>query len=59
MRVDIAGKSEKYGHLLVASDIADLPDVIHKLKNFVPKERSTAPQAVADRINRFLNSVKS
>ena len=58
-QVDIARKFEKYGHLLVASDVADLPDAIHKLKNFVPKERSAAPQAVAERISRFLNSVKS
>lgn len=58
-QVDIAKKFEKYGHLLVASDVAGLPDAIAKLKDFVPRERSAAPRAVADRISRFLNGVKS
>ena len=58
-QVDIAKKFEEYGHLLVARDVADLPDVIDKLRNFVPKERSAAPRAVADRISRFLSGVKS
>jgi len=58
-QVDVAKKFEEYGHLLVASDAADLPDVINKLKSFVPKQRSAAPCAVADRISRFLNSVKT
>ena len=56
-QVGTARKYEKSGHLLVAYNIEDLPDCIHKLKNFVPRQRKANPEAVADRIRRFLNNL--
>ncbi len=58
-QLGIAERFSELGHILAAYGVEDLPDGIHKLKNFVPKERSADPQAVAERISRFLNSVKS
>jgi len=54
----IARKFEQLGHILVAYDVEDLSDGIHKLKSFVPRERKANPDAVADRIRRFLNSLQ-
>lgn len=54
----IAKKFEELGHILVAYDTTDLPDCISKLKSFVPKERKANPEAVADRISCFLNSMR-
>lgn len=56
-QVVIARKFSELGHLLVAYDVEDLPDGIHKLKNFVPRERKANPDAVADRIGHFLHSL--
>jgi hypothetical protein len=42
----------------VAYDIADLPERIRQLKDFVPKERKANPGAVADRIFHFLNGLQ-
>ena len=57
-QVATAKKFEELGHLLAVYDVKDLPDGIRKLKNFVPKERKANPDAVADRIHRFLNSLQ-
>ena len=57
-QVATARKFEELGHILVAYDVEDLPDCIHKLKNFVPRERKANPDAVADRIRRFLNTLQ-
>lgn len=57
-QVAIAKKFSELGHILVAYDVKDLPDGIRKLKNFVPKVRKANPEAVADRIRRFLNSLQ-
>lgn len=57
-QVATARKFEELGHILVAYDVEDLPDGIHKLKNFVPRKRKANPDAVADRIRRFLNSLQ-
>ena len=54
----IARKFEELEHILVAYDVEDLPDGIRKLKNFIPKERKANPEAVADRIRCFLNSLQ-
>ncbi|MBN1806104.1 MAG: hypothetical protein JW837_12720 [Sedimentisphaerales bacterium] len=53
----IAKKFSEFGYLLVAYDVKDLPDAIRRLKNFVPKERKANPEAVANRIHRFLDSL--
>ena len=58
-QVDTARKFEELGHILAVYDVKDLPDGIHKLKNFVPKERKASPEAVADRIRSFLNSLQA
>jgi len=54
----IAKRFSEFGHLLIAYDVKDLPDGIRKLKNFIPRKRKASPEAVADRIRRFLNSLQ-
>ncbi len=58
-QLGIAKKFSELGHILAAYGVEDLPEGIRRLGDFVPKERSAAPQAVADRISRFLSNVKS
>jgi len=57
-QVATARKFEELGHILVAYDVEDLPDGIRKLKKFTPRKRKANPQAVADRIRCFLNSLQ-
>ncbi len=57
-QVVIAKRFSELGHLLAVYDVKELPDGIRKLKNFVPKERKANPEAVADRIRHFLNSLQ-
>ena len=54
----IARRFSELGHILAVYDAKDLPNGIRKLKNFVPRERKANPEAVADRIHRFLNSLQ-
>jgi len=56
-QVAIAKRFSELGHILAVYDAKDLPNGIHKLKDFIPKGRKTSPDAVADRIGRFLNSL--
>ena len=58
-QVAIARKFEELGHILAVYDVKDLPDGIRKLKNFIPKERKANPEAVANRIRCFLNSLQN
>jgi UDP-N-acetylglucosamine transferase subunit ALG13 len=58
-QVAIARKFEELGHILVAYDVKDLPDSIKKLKNFIPRKRKSDPEAVANRIRRFLDSLQN
>lgn len=58
-QVATARKFEQLGHILVAYDVEDLPDGIRKLKNFIPRKRKANPDAVADRIRQFLNSLQN
>lgn len=57
-QVVTARKFEELGHVLVAYDAKDLPEGMRKLKNFIPRERKVNPEAVVDRIHRFLNSLQ-
>jgi beta-1,4-N-acetylglucosaminyltransferase len=57
-QLGIARKFSELGHILIAYDTADLPDCIRRLKDFVPAERKANPEAVADRIVRFLNTLR-
>jgi beta-1,4-N-acetylglucosaminyltransferase len=57
-QIATAKRFEGLGHILVAYDVADLPEGIRKLKNFVPRKRQANPQVVADRIGRFLDTLK-
>ena len=54
----IARKFEELGHILAVYDVKDLPDGVRKLKDFIPKRRKANPEAVVDRIHRFLNSLQ-
>ena len=54
----IAKRFSELGHLLIAYDVKDLPDGIRKLKNFIPRKRKASPDAIAERIRRFLNSLQ-
>ncbi|NQT01991.1 MAG: glycosyl transferase family 28 [Planctomycetes bacterium] len=53
----IARRFSELGHILVAYDAKDLPAGIRNLKSFIPRERKVNPEAVVDRIRRFLNSL--
>lgn len=53
----IARKFEEFGHILVAYKAEDLARKITDLKTFVPRKRNAQPQAVADRISRFLREL--
>jgi len=57
-QVATAKEFEKLGHILVAYDTSDLPESIRQLKTFIPKERKANPEAVADRIRCFLDSLR-
>jgi len=57
-QVATAKKFEELGHILAVYDVKDLPNGIRKLKNFIPRERKASPDAIADRIRRFLNSLQ-
>jgi len=56
-QVAIAGKFEELGCILVAYDTKDLPQKMKQLRTFVPCKREAQPQAVSDRIARFLNEL--
>ncbi len=56
-QVGTARKFSELGHILVAYDTDELPERIRQLKTFVPKERKANPEAVADRIRRFLETL--
>jgi UDP-N-acetylglucosamine transferase subunit ALG13 len=58
-QVAIARRFSERGYLMVAYDVKDLPDGISGLKDFVPRERQANPDAVAERISRFLESLTS
>jgi UDP-N-acetylglucosamine transferase subunit ALG13 len=53
----IAKRFSELGHILVAYDAEDLLDGVHRLKNFVPKERIATPCTVANRIAQFLMEI--
>lgn len=57
-QVATAKKFEELGHILAVYDVKDLPNGIRKLKNFIPRTRKANPDAIADRIRRFLNSLQ-
>ncbi len=57
-QVATARKFEELGHILAVYDAKDLPNGIRKLKDFIPRKRKASPDAIADRIRRFLNSLQ-
>jgi len=57
-QVATAKKFEELGHILAVYDVKDLPKGIRKLKNFIPRERKASPDAIAERIRRFLNKLQ-
>jgi len=54
----IAKRFSELGHLLIVYDVKDLPNGIRKLKDFIPRKRKASPDAIADRIRRFLDSLQ-
>lgn len=58
-QVGIAEKFSDLGYILSADGVEDLPDGIRRLRDFVPKKRIPAPDAVVDRIRRLLSSFQS
>ena len=58
-QVEIISKFEKYGYLLAAYDVKDLPEKIEALKSFQPQKRNTQPEKVAERISKFLTQLAS
>ncbi len=57
-QVATAKKFEELGHILAVYDAKDLPNGIRKLKDFIPRKRKASPDAIADRIRRFLSSLQ-
>ncbi len=57
-QVATAKKFEELGHILAVYDVKDLPNGIRKLKTFIPRERKASPDAIAERIRRFLNKLQ-
>lgn len=53
-QVAFARRYELLRYLLVAYEANELPAKIEQLKSFVPMRREAQPQAMADRIGRFL-----
>jgi UDP-N-acetylglucosamine transferase subunit ALG13 len=58
-QVALARKFEELGHILVAYREEQLPQKIRELKSFVPRTRHVQTKAVADRIQRFLDSLQN
>lgn len=56
-QIATARKFEQLGHILVAYEAQELPWKIKLLRTFVSRKREAQPQAVADRIARFLNEL--
>ncbi len=56
-QVATARKFEQFGHVLVAYKPEEFQGKIEQLKIFVPRKREAQPQAVAERIARFLNEL--
>jgi len=56
-QVDTARKFEELGHILAVYEVGELSAKIEQLKDFVPRKREAQPQAVAERIARFLNDL--
>ena len=54
----IAREFEKLGHILVAYQEENLPSKIERLKSFVPQQRKINAKAVAERIGKFLESLR-
>ncbi len=57
-QVATARKFESLGHVLAVYKTEDLLKKIKHLKTFMPRKRSAQPQAVADRITKFLNELR-
>ena len=53
----IAKKFEEQGCILVAYGPEDMPAKMEQLKTFVPRQRETNPEAVAERISTFLSEL--
>ena len=53
-QIATARKFEELGHILVAYGAEELPGKIEQLRTFVPRKRKAQPQAVTERISRFL-----
>jgi UDP-N-acetylglucosamine transferase subunit ALG13 len=58
-QVDITRRFAEAGHVLAVYDAADIPEGIQRLKTFVPRPREASPQAVAERIRRFLDDLQT
>lgn len=50
-----AKKFEELGCVVVAYSEEELPEKVRQLENFVPKQRTATPEAVAQRISEYLN----
>ena len=57
-QLGIAKMFSERGYILAAYGVEDLPDGVRRLADFVPAERRTAPNAVANRISRFLSTLQ-
>jgi UDP-N-acetylglucosamine transferase subunit ALG13 len=56
-QIATARKFEELEHVLVAYDMAEIPDKLHALKSFVPRRREVDAQRMARRIGLLLRSI--
>ncbi len=56
-QVALADEFEVLGHILVAHNAAELATKLTRLKSFVPQPRTANPDAVADRIHCYVQSI--
>ncbi len=54
----LAVKFALSGYILLALNEKELPEKVRQLKSFVPTRRESNPDSVAQRISRFLDSLK-
>jgi len=49
---------ERLGHVLAAYETTELPAKIEQLRRFVPRKRQPQPEAVVERIRRFIREMQ-
>ncbi len=57
-QVAIARRFEAEGYILAAHNETEIEQKLRQLKTFVPRKRTSSSQAIAMKINQFLNAIE-